>query len=274
MTEEIHDHPCLCEVPEGERIEADETLLAAIANPPEEMVAADAEAAAFRVRTDIRSANYGPNAMNNPPSGIMLHHTAGTETSDLPTLTRAGTGVSSNDYVNKQGIIFELVPFARRAWHAGTRDGSQAGKYYYDGNTYYWGIEIENLGNGSDPYPKTQIDAIVWRCRQLRKRWPNIDHPDQIFRHRDFAPSRKIDPSNNFPFTEVRARIMAKSDPTDGGASPNPTPSPEPGAKTLYRVFAGGSQRGAFEHKQGLLATASDLIDKHDEVRITRKRER
>lgn len=181
----------------------------------------------FKVRTDVRSANYGPNAMNNPPWGLMLHHTAGDERSDIPTLTRPGTGVSSNDYINKQGVVFELVPFPRRAWHAGARDASRAGRYFYDGNTYYWGIEIENYGNGRDPYPRVQIDAVVWRCRQLRKRWPNIDHPEQIFRHRDFSPSRKVDPSNNFPFEEVRRRIMAASDPTDDAAPIAPAPKPE-----------------------------------------------
>lgn len=37
--------------------------------------------------------------------------------------------------------------------------------YASDGNTNYWDIEIETLGDGADPYPAEQIDALVWRWR-------------------------------------------------------------------------------------------------------------
>ncbi len=219
MAKEIQDHPCLADV---ESVEPTEEELATIQAVPDD---ASASASGFRVRTDIRSANYGPGPMVAKPTGICLHHTAGRESGDIPTLTRRGTGVSSNDYINKQGVIFELVPHPRRAWHAGTRDASQAGKYYYDGNTYYWGVEIENYGNGSDPYPKAQVDAVIWRCRRLKEKFGLYD-PSQIFRHRDFAPSRKTDTSNNFPFEEVRRRIMAKTDAVDGGSTPAPPKHP------------------------------------------------
>lgn len=221
MTEyaNVQDHPCLADMESVEPTRAELDALAAVYEE------ADA-AAGFTVSTSLRSANYGPNSMAKP-SGIILHHTAGTETSDVPTLTRPGTGVSSNDYITKQGRIMELVPFPRRAWHAGTRDASQAGKYFYDGNTNYWGIEIENRGNGSDPYPKAQVDAVIWRCRRLKEKWGLYD-PSQIFRHRDFAPSRKSDTSNNFPFEEVRRRIMAKTDAVDGGSTPAPPKPPDP----------------------------------------------
>ncbi len=275
MTEEIKDHPCLCDVG---RVAPTKEEKAAIQTHGE----ASAQSGAFKmIRTDIRSANYGPNAMNNPPWGFLLHHTAGYQESDIPTLTRPGTGVSSNDYINKQGVIFELVPFPRRAWHAGTRDASQAGRYYMDGNTWYWGIEIENFGNGRDPYPSAQINALVWRCRQLRKRWPNIDHPEQIFRHRDFAPSRKVDPSNNFPFAEVKRRVLATRDPTDSDTpkpppAPKPAPAPAPSQPapsqpgTLYRVSAGGGERGSFAEKARSLTLAGSLLDSHDKVRIAK----
>jgi N-acetylmuramoyl-L-alanine amidase len=58
------------------------------------------------------------------PFGIVLHHTAGRFPTDLATLTKPnqGTGgksVSSNDYVTKTGVIYQIVPFPRCAWHAG-----------------------------------------------------------------------------------------------------------------------------------------------------------
>lgn len=186
-----------------------------------------ADATGYVVRTDVRSENYGneaskPQQLVNPPEGIMLHHTGGSKNGDLATLTRWGTWVSSNDYITKEPQIFELVPHPRRSWHGGTADAGTG--YRLDGNTYYWGIEIENLGNGRDPYPKAQIDAIVWRCRGLRRRWPNLKNPSQLFRHRDYAPSRKGDPSDNFPYAEVKRRVFAATDPTDApGTKPAPT---------------------------------------------------
>lgn len=170
----------------------------------------------FRVVTSVRSANYGPNPMRYP-IGIMLHHTAGRRAGDLPTLTRKGTWVSANDYITKDGTIYELCPWPRRAWHAGNPDRGTG--YVNDGNTYYWGIEIENLGNGSDPYTDKQIQAIIWRCKQLRQRH-NIDNPRAFIRHKDFAPSRKIDTSNNFPFNYVKDQVFStKVSPTPPVAS-------------------------------------------------------
>ncbi len=252
---EIIDTPCLADV---QSVEPTEEELAAIQSAPE----ASTEATGFRVRTDIRSANYGPNPMVAKPTGIMLHHTAGRESGDIPTLTRAGTGVSSSDYINKQGVIYELVPHPRRAWHAGTRDASQAGRYYYDGNTNYWGVEIENYGNNTDPYPKAQVDAIIWRCRRLKERFGLYD-PSQIFRHRDFAPSRKSDTSNNFPFLEVQRRIMAKTDVVDGGSTPAP-PTPPTGA-LWYRVKVSEQQISAMREERG----AKDLVAKLKGLGVT-----
>lgn len=256
------EHPCLCDLPRSERVAPTEELVV-LAEAP--VSANEAAAAGFSVRTDVRSANYGnapghPQQMVAKPEGIMLHHTAGSKNGDLATLTREGTWVSSNDYVTKEPQIFELVPHPRRAWHAGTADAGTG--YRPDGNTYYWGMEIENLGNGRDPYPRAQIDAIVWRCRQLRRRWPHINKPSQLFRHRDYAPSRKTDPSDNFPFAEVRKRVFAASDPTDPPGS-NPAPT-KPPTGTLHRVEVPAQQQGAYEDK----ARASRVVGELRELKV------
>lgn len=181
----------------------------------------------FRVITSIRSANYGPNTMRLP-IGIMLHHTAGRRAGDLATLTRRGTGVSANDYITKDGTIYELCPWPRRAWHAGSADRGTG--YVSDGNTYYWGIEIENLGNGSDPYTKAQINAIIWRCRLIVRRH-GIKNRGAMIRHRDFSPSRKSDPSNNFPYAYVKNAVFG------GGEPQKPTPPPTSKPQKPERVM-------------------------------------
>lgn len=96
------------------------------------------------------------------PFGIVLHHTGGRFESDLATLTKEGTEVSANDFIDKQGRIFELCELPKRAWHAGEADLHGI----TDWNTHGWGIEIENLGTVSDSYPRRQIEAVVWRRRR------------------------------------------------------------------------------------------------------------
>lgn len=191
-------------------------------------------AARFTVRTDIRSANYSPNRMT-PPHGIMIHHTAGHEGSDIPTLTRRGTGVSSNDYITKQGVIYELVSFDHAAWHGGP--GGYAGIPQYrdisGANVHLWGIEFENYGNGRDPWPKAQIDAGVWRCRERLRffRKNSRVFPDSgplLIRHRDYQRG-KTDTADNFPYAEFRRRVFAATDPTDDNppeTEPRPLPDP------------------------------------------------
>ena len=164
--------------------------------------------------TRIRSKNFGPAAKSmRAPFGIVLHHTGGSFKGDLATLTKSGTEVSANDYIDKQGRIFELCEFPKRAWHAGDADLHGI----TDWNRHGWGIEIENLGKGNDPYPRKQIDAIVWRCRERRRQvrhhgprrcWCGI--ATSAFRG-TASPTRPTTSRSQ----EVRRRVFARTDPTD-----------------------------------------------------------
>jgi N-acetyl-anhydromuramyl-L-alanine amidase AmpD len=168
----------------------------------------------FTVITRIRSENFSTRTKMTAPFGIVLHHTGGRFEGDLATLTKKGTEVSANDLIDKQGRIFELCEFPKRAWHAGEADLHGI----TDWNAHGWGIEIENLGTGSDPYPQAQIDAVVWRCRERRRRL-GVNDRKMLTRHRDICipRGRKSDTSDNFPFEEIRRRVFANSDPTDQG---------------------------------------------------------
>ena len=188
-----------------------------------ERAAADAgrgvAATRFKVVKKIRSQNYTKDGRKmHAPFGITLHHTGGSFAGDLATLTKPArnpaNSVSSNDYITKKGVIYELCEFPKRAWHA----GDTRYKGITDGNSHLWGIEIENRGTPSDPYPKEQIEAVVWRCRQIRKKL-GIKDPDMLTRHRDICwpRGRKPDTSDRFPWKEVRKRVFAASDPTDAG---------------------------------------------------------
>ena len=175
-----------------------------------------ADSGAFKVITRIRSANFSRNRQMSAPFGIVLHHTGGSFQGDLATLTKPASNpkksVSANDYITKQGKIYELCPHPRRAWHAGDADHNGI----RDWNTHGYGIEIENRGGASDPYPQRQIDAVVWRCRRIRKKL-GINDRNMFVRHRDICVprGRKPDTSDGFPFLEVKKRVFAAADPTD-----------------------------------------------------------
>jgi N-acetyl-anhydromuramyl-L-alanine amidase AmpD len=205
--------------------------------PPETK---DTKGTSFKVITKIRSANFSTRTQMSPPFGIVLHHTGGRFESDLATLTKEGTGVSANDFIDKQGRIFELCELPKRAWHAG--EANLHG--ITDWNAHGWGIEIENLGNGSDPYPQRQIDAVVWRCRERRRRLGITDRK-MLTRHRDICMprGRKADTSDNFPLQEIRRRVFAKTDPTDHGV--------QEGELEMEKYNIAGLERNT-----GLIATA------------------
>jgi len=176
----------------------------------------EADSAGFNVITKIRSRNFSRNRQMSAPFGIVLHHTGGSFKGDLATLTKPASdpkkSVSANDYITKKGVIYELCPHPRRAWHAGAADHHGI----TDWNTHGYGIEIENLGTAGDPYPQRQIDAIVWRCRKVRRKL-GINDRNMFVRHRDICVprGRKPDTSDGFPFSHVKDRVFAATDPTD-----------------------------------------------------------
>ena len=137
------------------------------------------------------------------PDMILLHYT-GMETAEaaLARLCDAEARVSSHYFVYENGSIVQMVPEARRAWHAGV--SSWAGET--DINSRSIGIEIVNPGHefGYPGFPKRQIAAVIALCRGIiaRRAIPR----DRVLAHSDVAPSRKQDPGEKFPW-----RLLADS---------------------------------------------------------------
>jgi hypothetical protein len=83
----------------------------------------------------------------------------------------------------------------------------------YDGNRMLYGLEIENKGDGKDPYPDAQYDvAVRWAAARCRFHgWS----ARSVAGHREVT-RRKIDPS--FFMSEFRMRVAARlTAPADGG---------------------------------------------------------
>lgn len=137
---------------------------------------------------------------------VVLHHTAGSEQSDIATLWGAAE-VSIHAYITKRGTIYLGVPLGKRAWHAGSPS-------YWNGltdiNSYSIGVELENLGDGSDPYPAAQLSALDYFLAAIVRPLYGLL---PITRHRDILAG-KIDPSDNFPWDSYRrgiAQVMGRA---------------------------------------------------------------
>jgi N-acetyl-anhydromuramyl-L-alanine amidase AmpD len=157
---------------------------------------------------------------------VVLHATAGHAPGDYNWLRQGGSSnapVSVHYYIDKQGTISQFVEDANIAWHAGRStwvvDGQRI-DYNHGCNGVSLGIELENLNDGRDPYPRAQYDATVWLTRSLVQKY-NIPRA-QVARHLDIAPRRKTDP-RGFPWERFVAKVFAAAaapqHPADDAAS-------------------------------------------------------
>ncbi|MDN7703319.1 N-acetylmuramoyl-L-alanine amidase [Burkholderia semiarida] len=136
---------------------------------------------------------------------LVMHYTESDETKSLRTLT--GDSVSVHYVVpprppTERGmpVVHQLVPEARRAWHAGVSE--------WQGTTELNAVSIgiENVNRGPldpqqrtwQPYPPEQVDALIRLSQDIVARYGIA--PTRVVGHSDIAPQRKIDPGPLFPW--------------------------------------------------------------------------
>jgi len=151
-----------------------------------------------------------------PVRFVVLHYT-GMESGPaaIDWLCNPISKVSSHYVVEENGDIYQLVPDAKRAWHAGR--GSWRGET--DVNGVSVGIEIVNGGHefGLPEYPEAQIRAVMALVDDLLERH-GLD-PRAVIGHSDLAPSRKPDPGEKFPWARLVANNLAiGADPVKDGS--------------------------------------------------------
>jgi N-acetylmuramoyl-L-alanine amidase len=133
---------------------------------------------------------------------LLLHYTGmTTEEEALARLIDPEAKVSSHYFVYEDGRIVQMVPEARRAWHA----GESSWKGATDINSRSIGIEIANPGHeyGYRDFPDAQIEAGIALCRDIVKR-RSIPR-ERVLAHSDVAPARKNDPGERFPWARFAA---------------------------------------------------------------------
>jgi N-acetylmuramoyl-L-alanine amidase len=127
------------------------------------------------------------------PEVIVIHYTGSNSLPGaLNWLCTPKSQVSAHLVIAKTGVVWQLLPFNVRGWHAGR--SSYNGRS--DVNSF--SIGIENVGLG-DEWPEAQIQA-------------NIDVLDALYAvymiedtvgHSDVAPGRKVDPGPRYPWNRI-----------------------------------------------------------------------
>ena len=118
-------------------------------------------------------------------------------------------GVSIHYVIGRDGTVVSSIPEPFAASHA------------IGWNQRSIGIELVNNGDGVDPFPQPQMDALVRLSREIRQRHPAIT-PERIFRHSDVDRSmfsdetfgagcsayrRKLDPGDAFSWEAFKAAL-------------------------------------------------------------------
>ncbi|GJD47953.1 N-acetylmuramoyl-L-alanine amidase AmiD [Methylobacterium crusticola] len=150
-------------------------------------------------RQVVPSPNH--NERRLPVDILILHYTGMARASEaLLRLANPLAEVSAHYFVFEDGRVVQMVPEARRAWHAGL----SAWEGVRDVNSRSIGIEIAHPGHAGEvqaPYPEAQVAAVAALSRDIASRWPI--RPDRILGHADVAPDRKDDPGESFPWEHL-----------------------------------------------------------------------
>jgi N-acetylmuramoyl-L-alanine amidase len=131
---------------------------------------------------------------------LVLHYTGMPDSGEaLQWLCNPVSQVSAHYFVFEDGRVLQMVPEARRAWHAGVSswDGET------DINSRSIGIEIANPGHpgGLPPFPEAQIASVIALTKDIVTRW-RIPAA-RVLAHSDVAPGRKLDPGETFPWESL-----------------------------------------------------------------------
>ncbi|MFF4606096.1 N-acetylmuramoyl-L-alanine amidase [Streptomyces sp. NPDC001339] len=207
-----------------------------------------AEGVRVAERSGWRTHNRNHKGPWGPVNGIMIHHTVTSGTSNTVSICERGydglPGPLCHGVIAKDGTV-HLVGHGR-ANHAGRGDGDvlraviaeralpKADEADTDGNTHFYGFECENLGDGEDPWPSAQLDAIERAATALCRvhGWSAAS----VIGHLEWQPG-KIDPKG-FSMGWLRERVAArlKAQPSGGGSSD--------GGSSAYVVTSGDTLSG------------------------------
>lgn len=193
---------------------------------------------------DWRTHNRNHKGPWGPLHGVMVHHTVTSGTASSVELCYNGhstlPGPLCHGVIAKDGTVY-LVGNGR-ANHAGLGDGDVLAAVKNetplppddeadtDGNAHFYGFECINLGNGTDPWPAAQLDAIERASAALCRahRWSERS----VIGHLEWQPG-KIDP-RGFTMASMRARVAERLTTTPPPEEDDMTPEQAAQLKSVY----------------------------------------
>ncbi|MEU7164969.1 peptidoglycan-binding protein [Streptomyces morookaense] len=193
---------------------------------------------------DWRDHNRNHKGAWGPVNGVIVHHTVTSGTASSVELCYDGydelPGPLCHGVIDKDGVV-HLVGNGR-ANHAGTGDGDVLSAVVgesalprptandTDGNARFYGFECINLGDGDDPWPAAQLDAIERVSAALCRAhgW----EAGSVIGHKEWT-NTKVDPVG-FAMDDMRDRVAARL-----GGKPAGGVNPRPAAGNGYEPFPG-----------------------------------
>ena len=186
----------------------------------------------------IPSPNHGERKDGRRPDMLILHYTGMPDEAEaLQLALQSRCEVSSHYFVFENGHVAQLVPEARRAWHAGSRRGPARP------------TSTRARSASRSPTPATTADCPPFRERRSQAVDPALPRhrgalarsaPERVLAHSDVAPGRKMDPGERFPWERLH----------DAGVGHWVRPAPIRDG----RFFSRGDQGQPIEALQAMLA--------------------
>jgi hypothetical protein len=190
---------------------------------------------------DWRTHNRNSVGAWGPVHGVMIHHTVTSGTDTSVRICRDGyaglPGPLCHGVITKDGRV-HLVGYGRTN-HAGLGDDDVLkaviaetplpadNEANTDGNARFYGWEAVNLGDGEDPWPTEQIEAIVRASAALlRAHGWNKDGSGviSVIGHSEWQPG-KVDPRGpGITMPDIRARIAERLKHPASWSPPGPDP--------------------------------------------------
>ncbi|WP_407553055.1 N-acetylmuramoyl-L-alanine amidase [Streptomyces sp. Pv4-95] len=167
-----------------------------------------AEGLTVEIVGDAAHHNRAGHGAWGPMNGVMMHHTVTKGAASTVDICRRGyatlPGPLCHGVITKDGTV-HVVGYGR-ANHAGLGDDDvlraviaesygdrppAANEANTDGNGRFYGFECENLGDGKDPWPAVQYDAMVKAAAALCRAhgWS----ARSVIGHKEWQPG-KVDP--------------------------------------------------------------------------------
>lgn len=144
---------------------------------------------------DVTHPSPNHSARKVPPDTIVLHATAGKrESDDVYWCCSPESKVSYHAIVGRNGTVYVMVPFDRKAWHAGKSEWEGRSNV----NDFSIGLAFANRNDGEEALTPVQVAVMQALVSEIGSRWGIRE----VVTHTDIAPGRKHDPEGAVGFVK------------------------------------------------------------------------